>query len=164
MTPIMSSDQKSRLILTLQALLMATIPVAPQFEHGFFRGLSLSPSLFTVFGSVLVVGGAALVIAAFRLLRRNLRAHPKPAGSATLVTTWPFSFTRNPVYLGLLVMAIGWSLWQQSLFAGALTLLLHWVLEIKIRLEEFYLRQQFGAAYVEYMARVPRFLPLRYRP
>lgn len=75
----------------------------------------------------------------------------------TLVTWGPFGFTRNPIYLGLILMAIGASLGVRSIFAPLVIL---FILHIRrmIAAEERLLLKHFGRQYTDYLKRVPRFL------
>ena len=78
----------------------------------------------------------------------------------TLTIEGPYRYTRNPLYLGSLVMGIGFciaggSLFMLLAFAG-LYLLVYWPV---IRREESFLRQKFGALYNDYAAGVPLLLP-----
>lgn len=79
--------------------------------------------------------------------------------ASQLVSTGPYRFTRNPMYLGLTIATVGGaflvdSAWPVALLPFALLVLVRTV----IHREERYLRGAFGDAYVAYCARVRRFL------
>ncbi|MGH7728529.1 MAG: methyltransferase family protein [Vulcanimicrobiaceae bacterium] len=88
-----------------------------------------------------------------------------------LVTAGPYAHLRNPLYLGNLITALGFSLAfcgglprARALVLGAAgigTMLA--VYSAIVPLEENYLRETFGAEFEAYVARVPRLLP-RLRP
>ena len=79
--------------------------------------------------------------------------------NAEVTMTGPYAFTRNPLYLGSMLIAFGFALAARSLWIGIALAVLFAVIYIPvIRSEEEYLRSQF-AAYVEYAARVPRLIP-----
>ena len=75
-----------------------------------------------------------------------------------LRTTGLFAISRNPIFLGLIVVLIGFFL----LLPNALTLVVliagYLLIQIQIRLEETFLLQQHGASYKNYKASVRRFL------
>lgn len=74
-----------------------------------------------------------------------------------LVTSGPFTFTRNPIYVGLLCMLIGLelALWSSFMF---LSIPLFVVMHKAIQKEEQLLKKYFGSSYTAYMHRVPRYL------
>ena len=76
-----------------------------------------------------------------------------------LTTTGPYAYTRNPLYLGSLVVVVGFAVagWNPWLAAGAL-LLFFLIYLPTIRNEEEYLRQSFPG-FEEYARQVPRLLP-----
>jgi len=77
----------------------------------------------------------------------------------TMLADGPYRRTRNPLYLGTLLHTIGISILMPpsgAIFAVALL----WALQIRLALaEEPFLTAQFGQPYLDYIARVPRFIP-----
>jgi protein-S-isoprenylcysteine O-methyltransferase Ste14 len=77
----------------------------------------------------------------------------------TLMTVGPFARSRNPLYVGLLVLYVGLCLLLPTFWGLVLTplavLLVEWG---AIRPEEGFLRERFGPAYEEYAGRVRRWL------
>jgi protein-S-isoprenylcysteine O-methyltransferase Ste14 len=83
--------------------------------------------------------------------------------NAEVTMTGPYAYTRNPLYLGSMLIAFGFAAAAQSLWIGIALAVLFAVIYIPvIRSEEEYLRAQF-AGYEAYAARVPRLVP-RLRP
>lgn len=70
-----------------------------------------------------------------------------------------YRFTRNPMYVGVILTVLGQALlhgsWAVGLYGLALGPWFHFVVTV---LEEPHLRQERGAAYEEYCRRVPRWL------
>jgi protein-S-isoprenylcysteine O-methyltransferase Ste14 len=92
----------------------------------------------------------------FRKARTTLDPH---GSSKEVVTSGVYRFTRNPIYLGFLLMVIGLPL-NSGLYWG-LVLAPFYVLTMNrliIQHEESYLGRKFGKAYTGYMARVRRWL------
>jgi protein-S-isoprenylcysteine O-methyltransferase Ste14 len=87
----------------------------------------------------------------------------------TLVTAGPYSFVRNPLYIGNALTALGfWFAFsgglttvQSALMLAFVALVVGGVYATIIPLEEAYLAETFGAPYREYVARVPRIIPVR---
>ena len=86
-----------------------------------------------------------------------------------LVTAGPYSYVRNPLYIGNAMIAVGFwiafsgdvSLARSALLLGFVVLLVVGVYATIIPLEEAYLSRTFGAEYEAYRSRVPRLVPLR---
>jgi len=78
---------------------------------------------------------------------------------STMLADGPYRRTRNPLYLGTLLHTLGISILMPpsgAIFAVALL----WALQIRLALaEEPFLTTQFGQPYLDYIARVPRFIP-----
>jgi protein-S-isoprenylcysteine O-methyltransferase Ste14 len=84
---------------------------------------------------------------------------PTNRPTTTIVDTGPYRFTRNPIYLGMLLGLIGLAIAFNSLWL--LLTLVPFALVIHygvIAREEAYLERKFGEAYRRYRARVRRWL------
>lgn len=77
-----------------------------------------------------------------------------------LVTTGYFALCRNPLYLGNMLIYGGIFLWHGhwAVILGGTALFLA-IYSSLIAAEEHFLRAKFGAAFADYCARVPRWLP-----
>lgn len=76
-----------------------------------------------------------------------------------LTTTGPYGYTRNPLYLGSIVIAIGFAVAARSLWVGIGLVVLFLAIYVPvIRSEEEFLRGRF-ANFDEYVAQVPRLVP-----
>jgi protein-S-isoprenylcysteine O-methyltransferase Ste14 len=77
-----------------------------------------------------------------------------------LATSGPYAFTRNPLYLGSLLLAIGFSVASRSwISAGLLAAYLGVFYPRVIRREQTELESLYGSAFLEYASRVPAFWP-----
>lgn len=94
-------------------------------------------------------------------LRTLASGHVRKAKEVT--TGGPYAYTRNPLYLGSIIIAAGFALAARSLWIVAVLAVLFLVVYVPvIRWEETYMRSQFSG-YEDYARRVPRLLP-RLRP
>jgi len=76
-----------------------------------------------------------------------------------LTTSGPYAYTRNPLYLGSLLMAAGFAIAARSWWIVGLMLLIFVVIYVPVIAgEERYLRQTFPE-YDDYARHVPRLLP-----
>ena len=92
----------------------------------------------------------------FRKARTTLDPH---GSSKQVVTSGIYRFTRNPIYLGFLLMVIGLPL-NSGLYWGLVMAPFYMLLmnHLVIRHEEAYLEKKFGKAYTSYTSRVRRWL------
>lgn len=122
----------------------------------------LSPSALTTGGIVLIlmIGAVALFDWSSRTMGRNWALVARTRGDASLVTTGPFAYVRNPIYVALglfmVAMAIAYGHGRMLPIAAPIYFLGTW---LRVRLEERVLRATFGSAYEAYAARVKRFIP-----
>ena len=80
--------------------------------------------------------------------------------ASELTTTGPYAYTRNPLYLGSVIIGAGFAVAARNWWLAAGLAAMFLVIYIPtIGFEERFLRGQFGAAFDAYCARVPRLLP-----
>lgn len=121
----------------------------------------LFPGAFAA-GGVLVAIALGLDLWAMLEMRRR-RANILPHRAATaLVTTGPFAWSRNPIYLanGLLLLGLG-GLFDNAWFLMAAPVAAFATDRLAIRREERHLAALFGAAWSDYASRVHRWLGRR---
>jgi protein-S-isoprenylcysteine O-methyltransferase Ste14 len=128
----------------------------------YVRPLSIAAYSFTV---GMVIGSSALLLAAalaawgiWEMKRLGTAIEPGRI-PARLVTTGPFRFTRNPLYLALLLVFTGLAIMSNSLWlalgVGVLLLLLDRLVVVR---EEAAIQRAFGSEYSAYVAHVRRWL------
>jgi protein-S-isoprenylcysteine O-methyltransferase Ste14 len=112
-------------------------------------------------GVILLVIGIAIALSAVVSFRRvQTTVNPlKPETSTSLVSTGIFARTRNPMYLGMLIVLLAWAVY----LASALTLLgpvafALFITRFQIIPEEKAMHSLFGPAFTEYSRRVRRWV------
>jgi len=106
----------------------------------------------------IVLGMALSLWAVATTSRAKTSLDPNRATTA-LVTTGPFGFSRNPVYLAMTISCLGLALFVNSIWLGlGLTLSVVVVRFGVIVPEEHYLQRKFGTSYLAYRSRVRRWL------
>jgi protein-S-isoprenylcysteine O-methyltransferase Ste14 len=111
-------------------------------------------------GIVLGVAGVGLTFGAQLAMGDSWRVGVDPEERTELVTGGPFGLVRNPIYSAMLPTVFGLVLMVPSVLAIAAFVTLLVALELQVRLvEEPYLLQVHGDAYVDYAGRVGRFVP-----
>jgi len=79
--------------------------------------------------------------------------------ATTLVTSGLFRFTRNPMYLGMVLFLLGLAVFLGSLSALIPVAVYAWIIDRQfIRNEELFLQEIFGEEYLAYMRRVRRWI------
>jgi protein-S-isoprenylcysteine O-methyltransferase Ste14 len=148
---------RSLLYLVFEAGLFALyIPLAllrsgPRLETGFVSFLAIPLWLL---GSLIVLWS----FWTFTFMGRGTPYPPDPPRE--LVTTGPYHYVRNPIYVGVVLIFSGHFLWF-----GNWALLLYTVLSFIgvhsfiVLYEEPTLKKRFGAVYEEYLQQVPRWVP-----
>ena len=120
------------------------------------------PFVVRVFAFVIIAlaGGATALAGDLEFKRARTTVNPfKPENSTALVTSGIYRFTRNPMYVGLTLVVLGWAAFLCSAWAllGPVIFVLY-ISRFQIAPEERALSAKFGAAYTEYAARVRRWL------
>ncbi len=112
-----------------------------------------------------IIGGLAIAIGIFLVgsafsQRRNAHTTPDLSQPTTmLVTTGPYSFTRNPIYLGFFLIYLGFTLLAATLWGLLLSpFLLLTITHAIIHFEEEYLKKKFTDEYTSYSSRVRRWI------
>jgi protein-S-isoprenylcysteine O-methyltransferase Ste14 len=100
-------------------------------------------------GSMLIIPGLAIRALASGHVQKNEQ----------LTTTGPYAYTRNPLYLGSLILAVGFALSARNWWIGAGLVLIFLAIYLPvIRGEEAFLKEHFPE-FTEYARHVPRLWP-----
>ena len=126
-----------------------------------FPSLVVHSSLFRYVAVIfLIIGLLVELVAVYLFIKSRTTVNPmRPDRSRHLVTQGLYRWTRNPMYLGMLMLLLGFVLWQGSplaiigpvFFVSYLTI-------FQIQPEEQILLELFGDEYSEYKRRVRRWL------
>ena len=83
----------------------------------------------------------------------------KPSATSALVSDGVYRFTRNPMYVGLLITLLGWAAFlSQPAALVFVPLFVLYITQFQIKPEERILSSMFGTEYAEYKAKVRRWL------
>jgi protein-S-isoprenylcysteine O-methyltransferase Ste14 len=108
-----------------------------------------------------IVAGAILGLgrSAVRLIRQGGQSENPWKPTTQIVDRGPFRFTRNPLYLQMLLVCVGVAVILMNWWVLALTPVCGWLLQrFAILPEEAYLERKFGDTYLAYKRRVRRWL------
>nr|WP_255612533.1 isoprenylcysteine carboxylmethyltransferase family protein [Alcanivorax sp. 1008] len=122
-------------------------------------GLSGSARLIVAVVLVLMGAGVSLAgVVSFRRARTTVNPL-KPEKTSSLVCSGIYRVTRNPMYLGFLLVLIGWAVMLGSAFAVlGPVLFVVYISRFQILPEERVLQNLFGDEFTAYQARVRRWL------
>ena len=156
-------------LLTMHALELKVPPVAVVLAAALAMWLASRavPSVVlpaiaraTIAPALVAVGAFISLAGVASFLRAKTTVNPtKPSSASTLVTTGVYRFTRNPMYLGLLLVLLGWATFLSNglAFIGVPLFVLY-MNRFQIVPEERALSALFGAEFDTYAARVRRWL------
>ena len=104
---------------------------------------------FIALGALLIVPGLLIRALASGHVRKN----------EALATSGPYAYTRNPLYLGSLLIGVGFAVAARSWWVGVALVVMFFAIYVPvIRDEEAFLRRKFPE-FEEYARRVPRMFP-----
>ncbi len=104
---------------------------------------------FIALGTILIVPGLLIRALASGHVRKN----------EALATSGPYAYTRNPLYLGSLLIGVGFAVAARSWWVGVALVVMFFAIYMPvIRDEEAFLRRTFSE-FEEYSRRVPRMFP-----
>lgn len=141
-------------LLLMSALGAAMIALAvllpgPRVLHASFSGFGIA---------VLAAGGLLILVSAGLFRRRHTTLNPFGASSA-LVQEGLYRYSRNPMYLGMLLVLTGVALWLGQALPWVMPPVFAAVVSRQnIRQEELALEAQFGDEYRRYRQRVRRWI------
>jgi protein-S-isoprenylcysteine O-methyltransferase Ste14 len=127
--------------------------------HYLFPVTTIIPFPYNLLGLVIVGSGMYLAFQSVRLLISHNTTFEAGGNPSSLVTRRPYSYSRNPIYLGFLLIALGTATILSSLSAFIAPILFFLVVNtIIIPFEENRLQKNFGIEYERYKGSVRRWL------
>jgi protein-S-isoprenylcysteine O-methyltransferase Ste14 len=153
----------------MQALELKIPPVAVGLLLGALMWVAARsvPGLgFTLPAGRIIAAGLAVVgvfvailgVVSFRRARTTVNPMSPEAASA-LVTSGIYQLTRNPMYLGMLLVLLGWAVWLANALTLALPVVFIFLMNrLQILPEERALAAMFGSRFADYQSRVRRWL------
>jgi protein-S-isoprenylcysteine O-methyltransferase Ste14 len=118
------------------------------------------PIRLAVVFALLGVAGVLLLPAVRAFRKAKTTVNPIQIDqAASLVTGGIYGITRNPMYLGMVLILAAWATWLGGIvvWLGAVALLL-WLDRFQIKPEERAMAARFGTEYIAYCARTRRWL------
>ncbi len=119
-------------------------------------------SVQSIIGLALIVIGLSIMIVGQVTLRRNYSGTVVIREDHQLITHGIYHFTRNPIYLGLIMVVTGLPVYVESLYGFLTSLILIPIILKRIKLEEKLLTEEFQDAYQKYKETTKKLIPFIY--
>ncbi|MFT7289238.1 MAG: protein-S-isoprenylcysteine O-methyltransferase Ste14 [Halieaceae bacterium] len=140
-------------LLAMALLMWSVSRYLPAFALPIGGAVWLATAYF-IAGTVLAILG----VREFRKARTSVDPRT-PAKAGKLVSAGVYRISRNPMYLGMLLVLIGWAFYLRSSLALALLpVFVVYMSYFQIKPEERFMREKFTGAYDAYCSAVGRWL------
>lgn len=141
-------------LIAVVAVLMWAASTVVSTATFFLPGASIIAFALALMGIGVVIAGV------FAFKRHHTTVNPmKPETTTTIVTAGIYRFTRNPMYLGMALVLLGWAIYLANLAALLLApAFAAYMTRFQIQPEERALQDKFGSNFTEYMVTVRRWI------
>ena len=155
----MSNHDHARMYTYVPGSTLGASIITAVVLHYFFPIATVIPFPYNLLGLVIVGSGMYLAFQSVRLLISHNTTFEASGNPSSLVTRRPYSYSRNPIYLGFLLIALGTATILSSLSAFIAPIIFFLVVNtIIIPFEENRLQKNFGIEYEKYKESVRRWL------
>ena len=109
---------------------------------------------------ILLIGILILIIPVSKFIKSKTTIDPiKFKKVNKLVTSGIYKYSRNPMYLGLLLIVISSSILYLNIYSVTTPMIFYyWINRFQIKREEIFLTEKFGKEYLLYMTRTRRWI------
>lgn len=109
---------------------------------------------------LMIVAGVLGITAVLEFSRHQTTLNPINVSKASqLVTTGVFAISRNPIYLGLSLLLLAWGVWLEDGISLCIALgFIPYINRFHIIVEEQALAEKFACQYLDYKAKVRRWI------
>lgn len=143
--------------VVMQFLLFALILMTPLWIVPPERAATPG-ELFFVTGVLLLIAGMLVSVMGGLTLGKSLTPYPRPLVKSALRTTGIYAWVRHPIYSGVVLAALGWAVYWQSLAAFVWVPVLLAFFDRKAAREEIWLMKKYSG-YAAYRRRVKKLIP-----
>ncbi|MGS2719824.1 methyltransferase family protein [Paraglaciecola aestuariivivens] len=130
----------------------------PELDYFLFEITLMQEVAVIVTGCMFLTLGFAWTMAVHFYMGKVWRSGIDPQGPPKLITTGVYSYSRNPMFMGIMLAQLGFFLALPSVFSALCLVIGVVVLIRQSNAEERHLSQVFASKYQEYQARTPKWL------
>lgn len=124
-----------------------------------FDFLDVSLGINNIYSGIIIgLIGIVILILSLLQLNKNLSPFPTPLENGQLITTGLYSVVRHPIYFGILILFLGYSLYANSLFKLLVVLALAVLFHFKSEYEERLLVKKYPD-YSNYQKKTAKIIP-----
>ncbi|WP_350557643.1 isoprenylcysteine carboxylmethyltransferase family protein [Psychrobacter sp. CAL346-MNA-CIBAN-0220] len=140
-------------VLTVGAAMYGVSKTLPSLQFS-LTGSGWLASALAVTG----LGVGVMGVTEFKKAQTTVNPHT-PEKATDLVTSGIYQYSRNPMYLGLVLILLGWALYLSHVLAFVLLpVFIIYMSRFQIQAEEKIMMQKFGDKYQAYLTKVRRWL------
>ena len=109
---------------------------------------------------ILLIGILILITPIFKFIKSKTTIDPLKFKKVNrLITSGIYKYSRNPMYLGLLMIVMSTSIFYLNIFSITTPMLFYfWINRFQIKREEIFLTQKFGKEYLSYKNKTRRWI------
>ncbi|NJM51351.1 MAG: isoprenylcysteine carboxylmethyltransferase family protein [Sphingomonadales bacterium] len=115
-------------------------------------------SVYALIGAIVSIAGGAFVIIAQVQMGRAWRVGVREGDAPLFIQHGLFRFSRNPIFVGMMLIGLGIAVTATSWWAWAALLTFVLACREQVRIEEVHLSDSFGAEYIRFKNDVPRWI------
>jgi len=153
------NNSRGEYLVLLQGALLIGFVILPVYQ---LPGLKIQSTqllaITWIVASILVLSALIFILKGLIDLGKNLTPLPYPIENGELVQTGIYGIVRHPLYSGLILAALGWTIFQMSISHLIATAILLIFFDIKARREETWLLEKYPD-YSDYRQRVKKLIP-----
>jgi protein-S-isoprenylcysteine O-methyltransferase Ste14 len=147
-----------KFVMLLIGIYVFVFAFFPELYHYFVPFTYRRQEDISFAGVALLVASFIWIVIAQNAMRQSWRIGIDLETKTELITTGIFSFSRNPIFLGIVVSLIGLFMATPNVFTLCLMVIGYASIRLQIMLEEDYLTKMHGQTYLDYKRKVRRMI------
>ena len=118
------------------------------------------PYKYSISVVILLVGSLILLNPVFKFIKSKTTVNPVKFKKVNkLVTSGIYKYSRNPMYLGMILIIISTSIFYLNYYSVVTPFIFYfWINRFQIKREEIFLKEKFGKEYLSYMSKTRRWI------